>query len=156
MITINPNSKETHLTQIIDQWLEITDLKAQWQRISDNTWLLEDAFQSDWNTSQDYYYDCINALVILSQCPNSEERLDIEEIILIDLMTSIFVNIHPRNNLKGLWEVIRDTCDHIDLDDYPSLPGYCDVLNVLAQCPDSKEKRKLETETGLDILDYIF
>ena len=94
MITIDPNSKETHLTQIIDQWFEITELKAQWQRIVDNTVILESTLDELFFVYDvreiDYYYDCINALTLLSQCPNSEERLDIEEIIIIGLMTLIF------------------------------------------------------------------
>jgi hypothetical protein len=91
MITIDPDSKETEITQIIDQWSQITDLKAQWLCISDNTWLLEDwldLMQCE-GKGTDYYYDCISALVILSQCENSKERTDIEETILIDLMTLI-------------------------------------------------------------------
>ena len=94
MITIDPNSKETHLTQIIDQWFEITELKAPWQRIVDNTVILESTLDELFFVYDvreiDYYYDCINALTLLSQCPNSEERLDIEEIIIIGLMTLIF------------------------------------------------------------------
>ena len=46
--------------------------------------------------------------------------------------------------------------EDIHIEEYPSLKEYCDVLNILAQCPDSEEKRKLETEIGLDILDYIY
>jgi len=90
MITIDPNSKDSEITQIIDQWVEMTsDFKYQWKRIADNTYIIEDSLHSDWCTSQDYYYDCINALTLLSQCSNSEERLDIEKTILIDLLTLI-------------------------------------------------------------------
>ena len=92
MITIDPNSKDTEISQIINQWAEITELKAQWQRVSNNTWLLEDwldLMQCE-GKDTDYYYDCINALVTLSQCLPSKERTDIEETILIDLMTLVF------------------------------------------------------------------
>ena len=56
----------------------------------------------------------------------------------------------------GIWWFIKMRIEHIHIEEYPSLKEYCDVLNILAQCPDSEEKRKLETEIGLDILDYIY
>ena len=171
MITIDPNSKETHLAQIIDQWTEITELKAQWQRISNNTSHIEDYLRledTEENENICFIIDCINALITLSQCPTSTERLNIEQEILRELFSILQVNDHIyvintiqdyRNqsyNHDGLWWTIKERLECIDVDDYESLSDYCDVLTILAQCSDSKEKRTIETEVGLDILDCIY
>jgi len=56
----------------------------------------------------------------------------------------------------GVWWFIEMRVGIIHIDEYPSLKEYCDVLNILAQCSDSEEKRAIETEIGLNILDYIY
>ena len=57
---------------------------------------------------------------------------------------------------EGIWYTIKQRLEMIDCDDYPSLIAWCAELNVLSQCPNSEEKRQLETKAGLDLLDYIY
>ena len=166
MITIDPNSKDTEISQIINQWTEITDLKAQWQRISNNTVCIEIYLRNFPKTSARLYLDCINALTLLSQCPNSEEKNDIEIEILRDLYslldlclnTTALDTITEYQNVthEGIWYTIKPRLELIDCEDYPSLIAWCAELNVLSQCPNSEEKRQLETKAGLDLLDYIY
>jgi len=91
MIIIDIYSENSGISQILRQWSEITDLKTQWQRVINKLDTLEATLEEYYvNYNTNYYYQCIDALVILSQCPNSKRRSDIDQDIVLDLMTLIF------------------------------------------------------------------
>jgi cytochrome oxidase Cu insertion factor (SCO1/SenC/PrrC family) len=94
MITVDRYSEDhSGISQILRQWSEITDFKTQWQRVINKLDTLEATLEEYYVNYNTNYYLHFDALVILSQCPNSKERTDIEEIIIIDLMTLIFTPI---------------------------------------------------------------
>ena len=77
-------------------------------------------------------------------------------------MTYIYIfNIitkYKNKTNKGLWGTVKDLIHNLEEKDLDitTLTEICDLLNILAQHPDSKEIRQLETEIGLQILNSIY